>query len=404
MIPDGRDILRGVLVSLWLFGSIMLAQSSDEISIQRYSEEGRKALASGRYEDAEKAYERLRDLEPRTAEVHANLGLIYFQQRKFEQAVPTLREALKLKPSLGKSEALLAMSLSELGRYREALPGLERGWRQSTDAAIKRMCGLQLLRAYSGMREDSKAVEVALELNRLYPNDPEVLYHTGQIFGNFAFLTMHRLAQVAPASVWRHQAEAEAYESQGSNDAAISEYHQVLSVDPRRPGIHYRLGRTLLARSRQSNALDDVAAAAKEFEQELQLDSSHASAAYELAEIHRNRGEFEEAVRFFEAALKYYPDFEEAHLGLASALTSLQKPDQALSHLRKAISLNAENEVSWYRLSQVQGMLGNDAEQKKAFAEFQRLRTLKSSQQEASKQIFAPEEVTRQQLDAKVPQ
>src|SRR5207249_5985966 len=66
------------------------------------------------------------------------------------------------------------------------------------------------------------------------------------------------LAQVAPASVWRHQAEAEAYESQGSNDAAISEYHQVLSADARRPGIHYRLGRTLLARSRQGNAPDDV--------------------------------------------------------------------------------------------------------------------------------------------------
>ena len=177
-----------------------------------------------------------------------------------------------------------------------------------------------------------------------------------------------------------------------------------MSVDPRRPGIHYRLGRTLLARSRQSNSPDDIAAAAKEFEQELELDPSHASAAYELGEIHRNAGEFDEAVRFFEVALKYYPDFEQAHLGLASALTSLHKPDQALSHLQKAIALNAGNEVSWYRLSQVQGILGNGADQKKAFAEFQRLRTLKSSQQEASKQIFAPEEVTRQQLDAKASQ
>ena len=61
------------------------------------------------------------------------------------------------------------------------------------------MCGLQLLRAYSGLRRDSKAVEVALELNRLYPDDPEVLYHTGRIFGNFAFLNMQKLAQVAPA-------------------------------------------------------------------------------------------------------------------------------------------------------------------------------------------------------------
>ena len=73
---------------------------------------------------------------------------------------------------------------------------------------------------------------------------------------------------------------------------------------------------------------------------------------------------------------------------------SLQKPDLALPHLQKAVALNAENEVAWYRLSQVQGMLGHEAEQKKAFAEFQRLRNQKSSQQEAGKQILSPDEVT----------
>lgn len=333
--------------------------------------------------------------------MHANLGLIYFQERKFKKAVPVLSQALKLKPSLPKTSLLLAMSLSELSRYNEALPGLEKGFRQSTDPAIKRMCGLQLLRTYTGLRRDNKAVEVALELNRLYPDDPEVLYHTGKIFGNFAFLNMQKLAEVAPASVWRHQAEAEANESQGSYDAAIGEYRQVLSADPRRPGVHYRLGRTLLARSRQNNMPDDIAAAAKEFEQELELDPSNANAAYELAEIHRTAGDLDQAQKFFEQALGDYPDFAEAHLGLAAVLMSMQKPGLALPHLQQAVSLNSENEVAWYRLSQVQGLLGHDAEQKKAFAEFQRLRTQKSSRQEAAKQIFSPEEVTQQKLDTK---
>ena len=377
------------------------AQSTD--AVEKYSEQGQRALAKGNYAEAEAGFEKLRELEPGVAEVHANLGLIYFQERKYEQAVPTLRQALKLKPALPKTSALLAMSLSELGRYGEALPGLEKGFRQLTDPPIKRMCGLQLMRVYTGLRRDSNAVEVALELNRLYPSDPEVLYHTGRIFGNFAFLSMQQLAQVAPASVWRHQAEAEAYESQGSNDAAISEYRQILSVDPRRPGIHYRLGRTLLARSQQSNTPDDMAAASKEFEQELALEPANASAAYELGEIHRNAGEFDAAQKFFEQALQHYPDFAEAHLGLAAVLMSTRKPELALPHLQKTVTLKAGNEVAWYRLSQVQGVLGNDAEQKRAFTEFQRLRTQKSSQQEAGKQIFSPEEVTQQQLDPNAP-
>src|SRR5207253_2940577 len=94
-----------------------------------------------------------------------------------------------------------------------------------------------------------------------------------------------------------------------------------------------------------------------------------ANAAYELADMHRDAGEFEEARQLFEQALKYYPDFEDAHLGLAAVLISQQKTQDALPHLKKAIALNADNEVSWYRLSQVQMALGNTAEQQKAFAE-----------------------------------
>ena len=58
----------------------------------------------------------LRKLSPATAEVHAQLGVIYFQQGKFTDAVPALRQALKLKPGLPNLDTLLAMSLSEMGR------------------------------------------------------------------------------------------------------------------------------------------------------------------------------------------------------------------------------------------------------------------------------------------------
>ena len=223
-------------------GWSMLAQSSEGLR-QRYAEEGEKALESNRYGDAEKAFEKLRELEPGVAEVHLKLGVIYFQQGKFQPAVTALRQALKLKPGLPNGDILLAMSLAELGHYREALPGLEKGFRRSSDAALKRMAGLQLERAYTGLRRDSQAVEVALELNKLYPDDPEVLYHGGRLFGNFAYLSMQKLAQVAPSSVWRHQASGEAYESQGNVDLAVAEYREVLKLSPGRPGIHLRLGR-----------------------------------------------------------------------------------------------------------------------------------------------------------------
>ncbi|HZR65693.1 MAG TPA: tetratricopeptide repeat protein [Terriglobales bacterium] len=364
---------------------------------QQYGE-AQRALAEGNYKKAEQAFEELANADPSVAEIHANLGLIYFEEKKFEQAVPALQRALKLNPSLAKSANILAMSLSELARYAEALPGLEKGF-HSSDPEMRRMCGLQLERAYTGLKRDSDAVKVALQMEQMYPNDPEVQYHDGKIFGNFAFLTMQKLWQASPDSVWKHQAEAEALESQGSYEAAIGQYRDVLTRDPKRPGIHYRIGRTLLARSQKTGSAQDVQDAAQEFGEELEL-GPNANAAYELGEIRRNAGQLEDAQKYFELALKDHPDFEEAQLGLAATLIAKQKPELALPHLQKAISLNRENEVSWWRLAQVERSLGNSDEQKKALAEFQRLHAQSSGQEQSAKKLFSSDEVTKQQIEA----
>jgi tetratricopeptide (TPR) repeat protein len=361
---------------------------------------GRRALDAGHFAEAESAYEKLQQLEPGSPEVYVALGLIYFQEGKYDRAVPALTRALRLKANPSKTDALLAMSLSELGRFREALPGLEKCFHQAPDAEVKRMCGLQLERTDTGLQRDAKAVDVALEMDRLYPDDPEVLYHSGRLYGNLAFVTVQRLAAVAPNSIWKQQAAAEAFESQGDFQAAIDAYHAVLSIDPQRAGIHYRIGRTLLNHSRQSNSPDEINAAQKEFEQELAINPSNGNAAYELGEIHRTTGRMDEAARYFEIALKQYPGFEEAHLGLSAVLMAQQKPLEAVPHLKEAIHLNPTNEVAWYRLSRTEGMLGNQAEQNQALAEFKRLRNAQASEKQRVQKIMnSSEEVTPQRLD-----
>src|SRR3984885_1965941 len=391
MVPS----IKVVAVTLVLSSvSSLAAQGSQDEALQHYSQAGQQALSAGHYDEAESDFKKLLQLDPNIAEMHATLGVVYFQEKKFDQAVPELRRALQLKPGLTKASTVLAMSLSEVGEYQEALPGLEKGFQQAADPVTKRMCGLQLMRTYTGLQRDRDAVTVALELNRLYPNDPEILYHTGRIYGNYAFLTFHKLEVVAPTSIWRYQAAAEAFESEGSTNLAVGEYREVLTLDPHRPNIHYRIGRTLLARWQLNHAPEDRSEARGEFEQELQLDPGNANAIYELAEIHRQQNELDQAQQLFESALKYYPDFEEAHGGLDTTLMAQQKPDMALPHLQKAVTLNADDEVAWYRLAQADRSLGNKDEQTKALAEFQRLRSQIAMQQGTS----TPGEVTKQVL------
>jgi tetratricopeptide (TPR) repeat protein len=378
------------------------APQADASQSHRYLQEGEKALAAGRYDEAERAFEKLAELAPNMAEAHARLGLIYYQQGKFEQAERELRQAIKLKPALPNTGLLLAMALSELGRYKEAAPALEKGFKSSTDPALKRASGLRLSRAYTGLGQDDKAVEVALELTRLYPKDPEALYQAARLFANYAYLSTVKLAEVAPDSLWLHLAAGESYESQGRLDAAIREYKEVLALRPNRPGVHYRIGRALLARAKESK--DDAVSepeALREFEQELQLDPTNANAAYEAGEIHRKSARYDRAAELFSQAVKYYPDFEDALVALGRTLVSLSRAEQAIAPLTKAIALNAANVVAWFQLAQAQRALGNAPEQQKALAEFQRLRDLK---RQSEINILTRQEVTKQSLDAKPPQ
>lgn len=358
------------------------AQQANPAEIQTLYQQGERALAERRYADAEQSYERLRQLQPELAEVHARLGLIYFQQGRFADAVTSLRRALKLKPVLPNIDSLLAMSLSELGRHEEALPGLEKAFhQQSTDSALRRMAGLHLQRAYTDLDRDSNAVAVALELSRLYPDDPEVLYHTGRLFGNYAYLQTVKLARIAPDSVWLHQAAGEANESQGLLDDAIKEYQQVLAMAPNRPGLHFRLGRVLLSRSEQAKGDSAAEAEAlKEFEQELQIDPTNANAAYEIGEMQRKSGQFDKAIESFRRAVDSYPGFVEALVGLGRTLVAAGESSAALPHLRKAISLNPRDEVAFYQIAQAYRALGQEAEQQQALAAFERLRSDKARQ------------------------
>jgi tetratricopeptide (TPR) repeat protein len=400
---DMARVTAVVLVGLMLHAGavrVEAQQRPDPAVLQQQAAAGERALAEGRYGDAEAAYESLRRLSPGTGEVHARLGLIYFQQGKFADAVAPLREALRLKPELPKVDVLLAMSLSELGQFDEALPALVKAFARPDDAVVRRMAGLHLQRIYTGLGRDRDAVEVALELSRLYPDDPEVLYHSGRLFANFAYLQTVKLATVAPDSVWLHQAAGEANESQGLDDAALREYRQVLALAPRRPGIHFRIGRVLLAHAKREGSNADEAEARRAFEAELALDPTNANAAYELAEMHRGAGELEPARKLFEQAVTHHPAFEHAQIGLARTLIALDRPADALPHLKAALELNPDSSVAYYHAARANRALGDTAAQQLALAQFNRTRTLAAERAAALSQKT---DVTPQGLDPETP-
>ena len=365
---------------------------------EQLSAEARADLASGRFAEAEAVLVRLSSLNPGVPEIHANLGAVYFQEGKIRAAADSLRRALRLKPTLSKSKTLLAICLAELGESKQALPGLDACFHSPADLELKRRCGLELLRVYSALHRDAQAVTTAVVLNEVFPDDGEILYQTGRIYGNFAFLTMEKLREKDPNSIWMLQASAEASESQNHYDEAIGGYESVLRIEPRRPGVHYRMGRVYLARFEGAHDEKDRGMAAEQFRAELGIDPDNGNAAYELAQIQHDTGNLEQARREFEALLAARPDFEQALVGLAGVLIESQNPDLAVPRLRRAIALDPNDEVAWYRMARALHMMGDPQGQKKALAEFQRLHKLGNGKQAHSGLLSQTGDITPQNV------
>jgi len=355
-------------------------------------------MAAGRYDEARGLFERLEKMDAGVAEVHATLAALCFKAGDFNRAIEEIRAARKLKPSLPGLETLLSLSLGESGKYHEALPGLEKAFHSSADPELKRQAGLELTAVYTHLEMDRQAAETALELRDLYKNDPEVLYTVGKILGNSAFLTMQSLFHGASVSVWAQLAEAEAHESQGDFVDAIQGYRNVLAMEPHRANIHYRIGRTYLAQWESSHAAKDIAAAENEFAQEIETDPGNANAAYELAGLRWNDGNQTSAEQLYEAAIQYYPDFEEAEVGLGGVLLAEQKPALAAPHLQRATVLRPNDEVAWYRLSQAERQMGAVQAQKRALTEFEKLHALSAASRTSAASLQSQETVTPQKL------
>lgn len=397
-------MLPYLLSAIMLSASLAaLAQAASNDRASELTDQAQQALAAGRFGAAEAAFLELTKLEPNVAELHSNLGVVYFQEGKLDEAVDTLRHALRLKSSLTRAKTLLAICLAESGHSTEALPGLEAGFRSLSDPQVRRQCGLELLRTYTALHRDDDAVETSLVLNKAYPDDPEVLYQTGRIYGNFTYLTMEKLRDKAPDSVWMLQAKAESQESEKQYDLALTSFESVLRLERRRPGVHYRMGRVHLARFEQAHDSKDREQAADQFRAELALDPSNSNAAYELAQIDYDSGNLDQARQQFESLIERRPEFEQARVGLAGILIETEKPGEAATQLKRSIELDPADEVAWYRLARALRMTGDLQGQRKAIAEFQRLHAIESSHLARAGILAEAGEVTRQQLGETIP-
>lgn len=365
------------LVLICLFASShLVAQDDLQARIQGHYQRGQQALRQNQYEEAAKEFLNILHLDPKLAEAHANLGVVYYYQRKYSEASKSFREALKLKPSLSNAEAFLGICEAKSGQTHQALPRLERAFKNTREEALHQQIGLQLLELYHTMRDFNKAFDVLRSLQQTYPSNPEILYIAYRIHSDLGAKALSDLVKSAPNSARLHQVTAELLESDGDFPRAIEQYRKALEIDPKLSGIHHALGVAMLQSSRdEASRLK----AQKEFELELAVNPGAAYSEYQLGEIYWLDSKPEEALKHFSRALELQSSLVDAQIALGKVWISQGQPEKALTHLQEALRIDPENEVAHYRLAEAYRKLGRSQEAAEEMAAFKKLREASSS-------------------------
>jgi tetratricopeptide (TPR) repeat protein len=255
------------------------------------------------------------------------------------------------------SAAEQAIHSAATGKCREALPALKKASAQALGKDIKYRVLMAMARCAMSLERTDTAVASLLELNRIFPHDPEVLYLSTHFYSELASRASQELAATAPNSAQAQQLEAEAYESHGDLDRANLEYRKILEQDPERHGIHYRLGRIAL-----SKTPPDEESAKKEFEEELKIDPNNASAEFMLGETARQAGQWDEAISRFSKATHDDVGFDEAYLALGMSLNSAGKFNDAVSPLKTYVKREPGDPAGHYQLATAYARTGHKEE------------------------------------------
>jgi Tfp pilus assembly protein PilF len=255
-----------------------------------------------------------------TAEIlaltRANVGLLYVERGNPEDALPHLREALRLDPDSPRSWNNLGLALRRLSHDREAQEAFRRALELSPgDPQIAN----NLAVAWIASESWADAVSLLERTARQHPTDLATWLHLGlarrgQGDLGGAAAALERVLELDPDN--RHGSAAMAasylalveYQRNHVGDAAAAA-RQALTWNPDDTDAHLLLGLSL-------QVAGDLEAAKASFETARRLDPTRAEIHNNFGTVMVALGELEEAERAFRQALAMRPDFAEAEANL----------------------------------------------------------------------------------------
>ena len=373
-----KEAIRLLGTIVFFFGSLQgVTQSTASRSqeVASHAGQAKEFLKEQRPDLAIPEFRAIVALDPNNVDARGNLGVLLFFQGAYSDAIPQLKAALKLRPTLSKIRAVLGIAERRTGDTKTALSDLEQAFPRLQEQKIQIEAGMELIEIHTAAGDLDKAAATVSALRTRYPTDIEVLYASYRTYSDLASESMLSLSLVAPQSARMHQLMAHELERHGDNEAAIKNYREALKLDPRLPGLHFELAELLSG----SSGITERQEAEGEYKAALSVNQLDERAEFRLGDILSQRGDTQEAYAHYSRAVQLQPSDAEANTGLAKVLMLLNQPDKAQPLLERALQLDPTSAAAHFRLATLYRQAGRSSDAKRELEEYRKYKELKEN-------------------------
>ncbi|MGA9135245.1 MAG: tetratricopeptide repeat protein [Candidatus Sulfotelmatobacter sp.] len=313
--------------------------------------------------------------DPQDVDARGNLGVLLFFQNNYAEAITEMRAALQLNSQLWRIQALLGIAEKRTGDLSAAQSDLEQSFPNIDDVKIQKEAGLELIEIASASGDLDQAGEVVGKLEKIAPQDPQILFAAYQISLQTVDRTLLSMALAAPNSAELHMMMADEFVLQGDSDNAIAQYREAIRLNSRLPGVHFELAVQL----KESSDPALKAEAEREFRTALSLNQFDEKAWRGLGEMMADKGNFSAAKEDYTKALALFPQDSDAETDLAKLLVAHGDNQAATSLLESAVKDDPANSVAHYQLSGLYRQAGKTAEAQQEMDEFAHYKAIKDN-------------------------
>lgn len=309
-------------------------------------------ISAGQLEEAVAPLRRVMRVPTHDAALLALAAKVFLGTANYAEAFSFAKQLVDLDPADMTARVQAVEAQYRLGQVEGAILAAQAALKQHPgDLAMLVQLGTMQVERGPGSKGYGEALATALKLKRDYAPAIYLQGRKAQLEGDFkdAEAAFAKVVKLEPGNVKALGQLGMAEYHLGKKSQAEKSFRGELARNPADYNTWYNLGELLLGRADEetnSEAVRHFRADAMEcYLKAIDLNPDHAQARYRVGVLLNGNGQYKEAIRYLEAALRLDSHYVPTLVQLALAYEYLKQPERARAYLNKAYELDPLNKV-----------------------------------------------------------